>query len=452
LTVSTCAGSTADTVLAVYSDCNTSIACQDDGCGTSNLESTISVCVTGGHTYYVREGGYNGVRWAGSWSLAFNPPPSPAFTANPVCVAQGTPAVLRATITNFGCPPQSILSAVANDSALGGSGSVTLNNTGTAPDGGANDSVLAGFSAPVTVGPGVYNVPVTVTFSGAGAVVQNASVTVGVYTTPGGATAEADACGISGTDSTNGGCNISTTSPPYSTAQLCTDYVGTAASTVQNRDLDWWSFTVPAADTVTISGQTKFHDPVLVVLDNACANTTYGAGTGCTDFSFTASLPAAGTYVFVIGPPYQVVDGILEFDGSAVCGSTADYHFRISPSAGCGSTGSCCTNTNLPTNTGGNQCNVTSQAACLAVGGTWTAGGTCTGPASCNGGHFCGTANFNCDGDSGTDADIEAFFSCLSGNCPPLPCVESANFNGDDDTGTDSDIEAFFRVLAGGNC
>jgi hypothetical protein len=64
----------------------------------------------------------------------------------------------------------------------------------------------------------------------------------------------------------------------------------------------------------------------------------------------------------------------------------------------------------------------------------------------------CGSADFNCDGDVGTDADIEAFFACIAGNCPPPPCPASADFNGDGDFGTDADIEAFFRVLAGSSC
>jgi hypothetical protein len=64
----------------------------------------------------------------------------------------------------------------------------------------------------------------------------------------------------------------------------------------------------------------------------------------------------------------------------------------------------------------------------------------------------CGTADFDCDGDVGTDADIEAFFRCLAGVCPPPPCASTADFNFDGDVGTDADIEAFFRVLAGGNC
>lgn len=64
----------------------------------------------------------------------------------------------------------------------------------------------------------------------------------------------------------------------------------------------------------------------------------------------------------------------------------------------------------------------------------------------------CGSADFNCDGDTGTDMDIEAFFACIAGLCPPLPCASTADFDGDGDVGTDGDIEAFFRVLAGGNC
>jgi subtilisin family serine protease len=66
--------------------------------------------------------------------------------------------------------------------------------------------------------------------------------------------------------------------------------------------------------------------------------------------------------------------------------------------------------------------------------------------------HLCGSADFNCDGDVGTDADIDAFFRCLAGTCPPAPCTGSADFNADGDVGTDADIEAFFRVLAGGSC
>jgi hypothetical protein len=62
----------------------------------------------------------------------------------------------------------------------------------------------------------------------------------------------------------------------------------------------------------------------------------------------------------------------------------------------------------------------------------------------------CGSADFNHDGDNGTDADIETFFACLAGNC--CASCDSSDFNRDGDFGTDADIESFFRVLAGGAC
>lgn len=60
------------------------------------------------------------------------------------------------------------------------------------------------------------------------------------------------------------------------------------------------------------------------------------------------------------------------------------------------------------------------------------------------------SADFNGDGDIGTDADIQAYFACLAGNC--CATCGSADFNADGDIGTDADLEAFFRVLAGGPC
>jgi hypothetical protein len=58
----------------------------------------------------------------------------------------------------------------------------------------------------------------------------------------------------------------------------------------------------------------------------------------------------------------------------------------------------------------------------------------------------CWGADFNLDGDTGTDADIEDFFACIAGDCC-LSCM-TADINNDGDVGTDQDIEAFFRVLA----
>jgi hypothetical protein len=63
----------------------------------------------------------------------------------------------------------------------------------------------------------------------------------------------------------------------------------------------------------------------------------------------------------------------------------------------------------------------------------------------------CCRGDYNGDGDTGTDADIEAFFACVAGDCCPA-CPSDADFNCDGDVGTDADIESFFRVLAGGPC
>jgi hypothetical protein len=62
----------------------------------------------------------------------------------------------------------------------------------------------------------------------------------------------------------------------------------------------------------------------------------------------------------------------------------------------------------------------------------------------------CGSHDFNGDGDVGTDADIQEFFSCLGGTC--CSDCDTADFNRDGDLGTDADIDSFFRVLSGGAC
>jgi subtilisin-like proprotein convertase family protein len=75
---------------------------------------------------------------------------------------------------------------------------------------------------------------------------------------------------------------------------------------------------------------------------------------------------------------------------------------------------------------------------------------TATTPQCSNPG--CESIDFNCDGSVGTDADIAAFFACIGGSCPPLPCTNTADFNGDGSIGTDADIASFFSRLGGGPC
>jgi hypothetical protein len=59
---------------------------------------------------------------------------------------------------------------------------------------------------------------------------------------------------------------------------------------------------------------------------------------------------------------------------------------------------------------------------------------------------YGGLADFNGDGDEGTDADIEDFFRCLADGCP------SVDFDDDGDPGTDADIRCFFTVMGGRPC
>jgi hypothetical protein len=55
-----------------------------------------------------------------------------------------------------------------------------------------------------------------------------------------------------------------------------------------------------------------------------------------------------------------------------------------------------------------------------------------------------GPADIDLDGDVGTDADIEAFWTLVAWGSP------GADFDGNGDVGTDADIERFYRVLGGG--
>ncbi|HYE62760.1 MAG TPA: PQQ-dependent sugar dehydrogenase [Phycisphaerales bacterium] len=102
-----------------------------------------------------------------------------------------------------------------------------------------------------------------------------------------------------------------------------------------------------------------------------------------------------------------------------------------------------------PASVAGNDCNSNQQAdGCDIAKGVSPDLNLDSVPDDCQG--FPCTADFNHDGDTGTDQDIEAFFACIGGTC--CPTCSSADFNADGDTGTDQDIESFFRVLGGNAC
>jgi hypothetical protein len=200
-------------------------------------------------------------------------------------------------------------------------------------------------------------------------------------------------------------------------------FVGTGTSFIVNptinttyraraRDLSSGLFSAACASTFVIANHspTVTQDPIPV---------TMAAGAGA-DFTVAASGTPTLTYEWHR-------NGTTLTDGGRISGATTTL-LVINPvqASDAGSYDVTVTN---------NCGSVTSAAAQLTVQGG-----------------ACGSADFNCDGDIGTDADIESFFACLAGACPAPPCTSGADFNGDGDIGTDADIEAFFRVLGGGTC
>jgi hypothetical protein len=228
----------------------------------------------------------------------------------------------------------------------------------------------------------------------------NVSMETGAFAAPADAILEGEPCGNTGPDTVNGGCAFQPNR--FSEAALCHSYRGGTSNEYDSyRDLDWYHLTMPATGNLHVVGQTDF--PAFCQINSfPCASstqrafalipgTTCGAGT----IDITAALSGPADYMIIIGP--------VSYENAVPCGVAGDYWFSLhSDSFACPSP-DCCRN------------------------------------------------DYNGDGDAGTDADIEAFFSCLAGNCCAT-CPPNADFNCDGDVGTDADVESFFRVLAGGSC
>ena len=99
LIVSTCTGSSYDTVLSIHSGCpGTSanqLACDDNSCATN--KSTITLAVTGGNTYYIRVAGHGTA--SGTYALSVNgpsdtepPTPNPMLFSAPPAPAPAAPS------------------------------------------------------------------------------------------------------------------------------------------------------------------------------------------------------------------------------------------------------------------------------------------------------------------------------------------------------------------------
>jgi hypothetical protein len=379
-----------------------------------------------------------------------------AGTRAPACGPIGTVVTLTAQATGFGCPAAVLTNAVADATGIDG-GNVVLHDDGVAPDVTAGDGI---FSGSATVGPaalgGSHTITFTGTFSDGGTATTSVSYNVPAPDEAGDMPATALALNgpgpITDINGVIGDQNCGNNDADMYLIHICdpanfTAVVTPAGTTMSDTQLflfrlDGTGVAQDDDDPLGVNGLlSRLNGPIVQTIapgDYYLAISAYDKD----------PLDSASLDDIWAETPYNVVrapDGANP--GAAIAGwdttgfNGGSYHIALTGVSGTPCVGSCCTNST---------CNVTSQADCAAVGGFWTAGGTCTGPASCP--PVCGSADFNCDGDVGTDSDIEAFFACLSGSCPGLPCISNADFNGDGDVGTDGDIEAFFRVLGGGSC
>src|SRR5262245_21545429 len=96
LTASTCGGATFDSVVSFRSACPGSgalLACNDDACGN---QSTVSMTVAAGITYWIRVSGFNGATGAFTLTVTHAPPPSPpAPNLGPDVIVSNLPDILR---------------------------------------------------------------------------------------------------------------------------------------------------------------------------------------------------------------------------------------------------------------------------------------------------------------------------------------------------------------------
>jgi hypothetical protein len=390
-------------------------------------------------------------------------------TATPATgIPPGGGTLLVVNVTPATGPTSTNIQVHADLTNIGGSASQILYDDGTHGDATANDNHYS-FSATVGSIAGNYNLPFTVT--DAQSRTASGTIFVGVYD----ANAVWDETINGGGDTGDTLAGAQTVNRPTPHAIQITGSMGAA----NDADIYLIHICEPANFIATTAGGTTI-DTQLFLFDTTGHGVVHDDDDWVTGTlqsritsQFVSSHPAGDYYLAITGynqDPYDAGGNLIwnntcplptggyqcervpDGPGAAnafdhwVAGTTYTGNYTILlggvSGASCGPlTGRCCTN---------NTCHVTTQAACT---GTWTAGAGCVAPGSpgaCPA--LCGSSDFNCDGDTGTDADIEAFFACLSGTCPPLPCISSADFNGDGDTGTDADIEAFFRVLSGGAC
>lgn len=179
---------------------------------------------------------------------------------------------------------------------------------------------------------------------------------------PPGATPEPEPCG----DDLDGGCNAT---PPAFAPIMCGETVcGTGWANTSLRDTDWYELTAYEAAIYTWTVRCEF--PTLIfVIDGTygCGSYTVLAsatGAKCTDVTITTQPLPAGTYWFWVGPSgWTDLPCPKDYYGTLTCVPVV---------------GACCEPAEP-------YCEVLTEAACSAAGGTWLGIGTeCATQLDCN--------------------------------------------------------------------
>lgn len=141
-------------------------------------------------------------------------------------------------------------------------------------------------------------------------------------TIPANAIAETEICG----GDSNGGCNSDT--PVYVDITCGQTRSGRAYAESEERDTDWYRFTLATPATVTFTGHSEF--PAQYFLVDNCTNLTTIASvytSSCGSATMTQNL-AAGTYLFVV----SVGNDVEGYFSGFPCSENMDYYFTYSVS------------------------------------------------------------------------------------------------------------------------